>query len=101
MRWSGVSSSITPAAIVDNARVLLRILLVVVCSSDREILSVVLLDVVVTVRGLAIPELDDRDAVVRRNDGVVENAATAARREKEEERRTISMHNNWTACGII
>lgn len=71
------------------------------CSSDREILSVVLLDVVVTVRGLAIPELDDRDAVVRRNDGVVENAATAARREKEEERRTISMHNNWTACGII
>ena len=69
------------------------------CSSDREILSVVLLDVVVTVRGLAIPELD-RDTVVRWNDGVVENAATAARREKEEERRTISMHN-WTACGII
>jgi len=100
VRWSGVSSSITPAAIVDNAWVLLRILLVVVRSSDREILSVVLLDVVGTVRGLAIPELDDRDAVVRWNDGVVENAATAARREKEEERRTISMQN-WTACGII
>ena len=56
--------------------------------------------IVVTVPGLAIPELDDSDAVVRWNDGVVENAATAARREKEEERRTISMQN-WTACGII